>query len=251
MKNEGDVKTARERFLNERPTNLNFLLSSRYSWMNEFTNNKKKVIEIGSGAGFSKEFIRNKNLELTDYNSPYDWIDGNVDALNMPYKKNSLDVIISSHMIHHLATPVKFFEEVHRVLKPGGFLLIHDVNTSLLFRFLLRIMRHEGYSYDVDVFNKIIIANNPDDPWSANCAIPEMLFSTHDKFHQAIPNLKIIKNELCECFIFPLSGGVIAKTKTINLPEFVLNIVNFIDTILVKVFPSIFALARRVVIQKV
>lgn len=250
MKNEGNIELARQSFFDKRPSNLNFLLSSRYKWMNKFVADKCTVIEIGSGAGFSKEFITNKNLILTDYNSQHDWIDENVDALNMPYKNESIDAIISSHMIHHLATPVKYFEEICRVLKPDGVLLIHDVHTSLLFRILLRLMKHEGYSFTVDVFDKKTIANDPADPWSANCAIPELLFSYPDKFHSVFPELKIIKNELCECLIFPLSGGVIAKTKMVNLPNFILRGVNFIDSILVRISPSVFALGRRVVIQK-
>lgn len=251
MKNEGDVKNARERFFREKPSNLTFLLSKRYEWMNEFANNKEKIIEIGSGAGFSRQFILNNKLRLTDFNSPHDWIDENVDALDMPYADNSLDIIISSHMIHHLATPVNFFSEVRRVLKPGGLLLIHDVNTSFLFRFLLRVMHHEGYSYDVDVFDKYTIANNPNDPWSANCAIPELLFSNPQIFHDNVPGLKIVRNEPCEFLIFPISGGVISKVKTINLPYFMLHAVSSLDRLLIWMLPSVFAFGRRVVIEKV
>ena len=34
-------------------------------------------------------------------------------------------------------------------------------------RFLLRLMRHEGYSYDVNVFDENCVCNDPADPWSA------------------------------------------------------------------------------------
>jgi SAM-dependent methyltransferase len=168
----------------------------------------------------------------------------------MPYEDDSVDAIINSHMIHHLATPVKFFREIHRVLKPNGLLLAPDLNTSLCMRLLLRMMRHEGWSYDVDVFDENAVTNDPNDPWSANCAIPELLFSNPERFHQAMPGLKIIRNELCECMLFPLSGGVIAKTRTINLPKFGLKMVHLGDRLLVGLCPSVFALGIRVVIQK-
>jgi len=85
-------------------------------------------------------------------------------------------------------------------------------------------MRHEGWSNDVDVFDAKSITKNPKDPWSANCSIPELLFSSGDMFHSSFTMFKIVKNELCEFFIFLISGGVTAKTKTINLPvQFIPN----------------------------
>jgi len=58
-------------------------------------------------------------------------------------------------------------------------------------------------------------------------------------------------NEVCECLIFPLSGGVISKTKMPSFPKFFLNFILFFDKVLVSVFPGIFALGRRVVIEKI
>ena len=250
MKNEGDVLSARQVFITQKPSNLSALLEQRYSWMNAYTKNVHNIVEVGAGAGFSKFFIDNKNLKLSDFKSKHDWIDLDVDALNMPFEDSSMDVIISSHMIHHLATPQKFFSEVKRVLKKDGYLIISEINTSLLMRFLLRIMRHEGYSYAIDVFDKNVIANRAEDPWSANCAIPEMLFSDEEKFIIKIPGFRFVKNELCECILFPISGGVISKTFTINLPKALLKIICLIDFMLVKIAPSVFPLGRRVVLQK-
>ena len=250
MSNEGDILNARRHYLQNRPRNLYYLLKNRFEWMNDYVEGKEKVFEIGAGAGFSKEFIKNENLVLTDYNSPHDWISFNVDALNQPFESNSVDVIIASHMIHHLANPQKFFMEIGRVLKPGGLLLIQDLNTSLLLRILLRVMRHEGYSYDIDVFDKNVVANNPEDPWSANCAIPELLFKEHKVFESHFPEFKIVEDNLFECLMFPLSGGVIAKTKTPTLPAFVLRLVEKIDAFLITLAPSIFAMGRKIVLEK-
>ncbi len=74
MKHEGDLEFARTEFIKRRSNNLNFLLTTRYDWMNEYTKNKEQIIELGSGAGFSKFFIANKKLRLTDYNSSFDWM---------------------------------------------------------------------------------------------------------------------------------------------------------------------------------
>ncbi|MDA8698178.1 methyltransferase domain-containing protein [Rhodopirellula sp.] len=209
----------------------------------------EQVIEIGSGAGFSKVFLSNEKIRLTDV-VKHDWIDEEVDALNTPYADSSLDAVVSSHMIHHLATPVVFFREMARILKPGGIIVIQEINTSLVMRALLRLMRHEGWSYDVDVFDEKVISNDPRDPWSANCAIPQLLFSNPMEFERNISDFRILRNELCEGMIFPLSGGVISKTKMIQLPEWLLSVVDRFDQISISILPSIFAMGRMVVLEK-
>lgn len=252
MKNEGDVKAARQHFYSKKPNNLTFLLRERYGWMNDFIlESDTRIFELGAGPGFSKSFITNSHLSITDI-LENDWIDLRVDALSLPFKDGEVDVLICSHMIHHLAHPKIFFEKVAQVLRPGGVVLVSEIDTTgFLMRFLLRLMRHEGWSYEVDVFSDTEVANDPIDPWSANCAIPEMLFRDEKKFHETVPQLKIEKNELTECLIFPISGGVIAKTPTVNLPNGILSLLRSLDGILIKYFPAFFAMGRRVVLRKI
>jgi SAM-dependent methyltransferase len=248
MESEGSVDFARENFIRNRFRNLDYLLWSRYEWMNDYINPGKVIIEIGAGAGFSPMYL-NQSPKLTDaVNKP--WIDSFIDATNMDIDSNSVDVLIASHNIHHFYSPYKFFKECERVLKDGGVILIQEINTSLLMRMLLRIMRHEGWSYDVNVFDKDEIVNDKSDLWSANCAVPEMLFKSNLDFESVFTLLEIEMNELCECLIFPLSGGVISKKKVPELPVWLLNAILYLDRILVKIFPSIFALGRKVVIRK-
>jgi ubiquinone/menaquinone biosynthesis C-methylase UbiE len=49
-------------------------------------------------------------------------------AFDLPYPDHSFDVVTSSLVIHHLTAPDKFraFQEVRRVLRPGGYLHIVD-----------------------------------------------------------------------------------------------------------------------------
>lgn len=248
MENEGDVALARDEFLKSRFINLDFLLRSRYDWMNDYLESDRVIIEVGAGAGFSPLYL-SEPVTLTDaVNNP--WIDKYVDAVDIDYPDNSVDVIIASHTIHHFYNPAKFFKESQRVLKANGVILISEINTSLMMRILLKVLRHEGYSYDVNVFDYDAVVNDPSDLWSANCAVPELLFSDVQKFEKFFPNFKVERNDLYECFIFPLSGGVISKTKVPKLPLAILKITDFIDKVLIKLLPSIFALGRRVVIRK-
>lgn len=249
MGDEGNVSKAREDFLSTRFNNLDFLLETRYKWMNKYLKEDMNIIEVGAGAGFSKLYL-NQDIVLTDA-AQNSWINRYLDATNMELPDNSVDIIIASHTIHHFYNPAKFFFECLRVLKKGGLILISEINTSFCMRFLLKILHHEGYSYDIDIFNTESIVNDKKDLWSANCAVPEILFTREREFEDFFEGLKIQLNEPCEFLIFPLSGGVISKLKVPRLPNFILRAVHLLDNLLIKVLPLIFALGRRVVIKKI
>ena len=250
MQNEGRTEEARQSFFQNKPNNLSFLLNKRYKWMLPYIRSKNSIFELGAGPGFSKAILNTPNISLTDINK-YPWIDREVDALNLPFKPNSVDVFICSHMIHHVAYPSLFLKNLTTALKPEGLILINEINTSFLLKIILRIMKHEGWDYEKDVFDEKTPSNSSSYPWSANCAIPEMLWQNKIKFETTFKGLTVKKDEFCEFFIFLLSGGVIAKTKTINLPMPILKAVDILDRMLIKTSPNIFALSRKLVLQKV
>lgn len=120
MKQEGDVAKARDYFFSNAPLNLKYLLEKRFGWMNNFLKNEDSGIEVGCGTGLSKLFIKCRNYRITDY-ADNEWLDDKmVDALNTPYENESLNFVISSNMIHHVPYPIKFFKEMHRILKQIG-----------------------------------------------------------------------------------------------------------------------------------
>jgi SAM-dependent methyltransferase len=250
MKHEGDVVRARAFFLEQKNKNLTFLVKNRNEWMNAYINENDKGIEVGAGSGLSKMFIQNKHFELTDY-AEHDWLDKtNVDALNLPYADNSLDFIVSGNMIHHVPYVMNFFAEMQRVLKPDGKLLIQEIYSSYLMRFILRLMKHEGYDFNIDIWNKDIVCTNPDDLWSANCVIPNLLFQNMDQFKKHVPYFYVQKHSYTECLAFLNSGGVIAKTKHLPLPNWGLRAVQKIDQFLCWLAPRFFALQMQIVLVK-
>lgn len=248
MKEVDNVAASRADFIENRPGNLNYLLEKRYAWMNNFIKPDDIGIEVGCGNGLSEFFIVSSNYTLTDY-TDFDWIDTKVDALNMPYEDQSLDFIVSSNMIHHLAKPHLFFEECYRVLKPNGKLLIQEINASFFLRLILKLMKHEGYNYNVDPFDKNCICNDPENLWSGNNVLPNLLFDDIAKFESNF-RFKCTHQKYTEFTIFPLSGGVTAKTKTIQLPKSILNFFNFIDNTLIGISKNTFALQRQIVLVK-
>ena len=250
MSHEGDVSRARKRFLNNKDSNLHYLLKKRFNWMNDFIKEDEIGIEVGCGTGISKHFIKSKNYKISDY-ANHEWLDYKmIDALKTGFKDQSFDYIISSNMIHHVPYPTNFFKEASRILRPGGRVIIQEINCSLIMRKLLRAMRHEGYDFTIDVFDDKLICTDPEDLWSANCAIPNLLFDDKSKFERKIPDFKVIYSSHSEFLNFINSGGVISKTINIPLPKFVLKTLKIIDDTLTKLFPNIFALQRQIVLIK-
>lgn len=50
-----------------------------------------------------------------------------VDAKNLPYPDQSFDGVISNSIIHHLPDPMAAFQEISRVIRPDGLILIRDL----------------------------------------------------------------------------------------------------------------------------
>ncbi|MGI0489435.1 class I SAM-dependent methyltransferase [Pantanalinema rosaneae CENA516] len=50
-----------------------------------------------------------------------------VDAKQLPYPDRQFDAVISNSIIHHLPDPLPFLQELKRVLKPNGGILLRDL----------------------------------------------------------------------------------------------------------------------------
>lgn len=249
MKSEGDVIAARKYFMAGKNRVLYHLIEQRFFWMNKYIRDTDEtIIELGCGAGLSREFIKNKNLILTDV-VKHEWVDRYMDALNIDYPDESIDVIICPHMLHHISNPAAFLENISKKLKKGGRILIQDIYTCTLMKIVLRIMRHEGWSDDLNIYDREAICNNPDDPWSANCSIPKLLFFSREWIKE-FPMYKMLKRTRSECFLFLSSGGVIAKTFYLPVGDKGVWLIKKLDKILVRFAPFFFACGCSVVLQK-
>lgn len=249
MKNEGNVNSSIAKF--EKNKNLFYLLNERYSWMNKFINENDNGIEVGAAGGFTKKFIKCKNFKISDF-SDHEHLDyKNIDAQNTGFDNNKFDFVISSNMIHHLPFPIKFFNEMNRILKTGGKLIIFDAHCSTMLQLVLILMRHEGFDFTKDVWDKNKPATDKEDLWSGNSAIPYLIFKNQKKFNKNLGEKFEIKYlEVCECFLFLNSGGVTSKTFYIPLNSFFLKIVILIDKLLSFLAPSFFSLAYKIVLKK-
>ncbi len=249
MTNTGDVASSRDNFFAKKPVNLNFLLKKRYEWMNEYLKPDSHGIEIGSGAGFSKLYINCNNFEITDY-ADFDWLDKKmVDAMKLPYEDASLDFIIESNVLHHLARPILFLKEANRVLKKDGVLIIQDVWGSFLLRLLCKTLKTEGYNYDVDVFNPDEDCCDPENLWAGNNVIPNLLFNDINKL-ETTSGFKVELYQHSEFLIFPVSGGVTSKVYMPDFPVWLLKLIDKIDDLAIFIAKDILALQMTAVLRK-
>ena len=252
MKTVSNVNFARDEFMKNNNKNLNFLLNNRFKWMKNFFNENDQGLEVGAGAGFSKYFIKNKKFKISDL-AEYDHLDlVNIDAQNTKLETNTYDFVIASNMIHHVPYPIKFLDEMHRILKPGGKLIIQDANCSILFQIITIIMKHEGFDFTKNVWNENEAMSNENDVWSGNIAVTNLIFDDLNNFKKRFSDKFTIQHHKnYECFIFLNSGGVTSKTIYLPLNNFLLTGLNFIDNILTKFFPNIFALGKQIVLKKI
>ena len=251
MKKIGDVKNAIEAFKIKKNKNLFFLLNNRFSWMKNFIDENEKGLEVGAGAGFSKYFIKNKDFLISDIQNHNHLDLKNIDAQNTKLEKESFDFIIASNMLHHVPFPLKFLNEMHRILKPGGKLIIQEAYCSLIFQLITIIMKHEGFDFTKDVWSDKESMSEIEDAWAGNIAVPHLIFDDKEKFKIKFQNKFSVKHDkIYECIIFLNSGGVTSKTYYLPMNSLFLKFFNLVDKYLVKVFPKIFGMGRQLVLQK-
>ena len=150
-------------------------------------------------------------------------------------------------MILYLDDPVKIFKEVERILKPGGLFIIQEINLSLVHKILIKTLNHNDYNYKKNLFlekNELEMS-----VFSANAANLDLILSNNKQFNKEFGFEKEIdtKNEF---LIYLLSGGVTAKYPHVKFPRFLLVLIDFLDKILLFLFPNLFALSRNIVFRK-
>ena len=132
--------------------------------------------------------------------------------------------------------------------------------TGILFTFLFStnfselisiIMRHEGFDFTVDVWDEKHPKSDETDVWSGNIAVSNLIFDDKSLFNEKLGKYFSIEHEeLSECLIFLNSGGVTSKTFYIPMNNFFMKILDIVDKILIKIFPIVLCMGRKIVLVK-
>lgn len=62
------------------------------------------------------------------------------DATKIPFDDYTFDMVLCNSVLHHVSDPLQLFNEINRVVKPGGAILLRDLRRPLIGLFHLHVM---------------------------------------------------------------------------------------------------------------
>ena len=91
-----------------------------------------KVIEIGAGNGMSSDFINCGNIVRTEFMEDVpQYVIGGIDGANLPFEDNFFSSAYAVDAIHHIPDSLKALNELLRVTKTGGKIVLVEPYVSV------------------------------------------------------------------------------------------------------------------------
>jgi SAM-dependent methyltransferase len=203
-----------------------------------------KGAEIELGAGVSPMRDSYPNVLATDIvDAPH--LDMVLNAEAMDIADNSVRAIYGQNCFHHFPHPDKFFDELERVLVPGGGVILLDPYYGPFASFLYkRLFRTEGFDKTYPTWETPVAG-----PMNgANQALSYIVFvRDRAEFERKHPSLKIVHEQRVGNYLkYIISGGLNFRQL---LPDGMTGMVNVIEKLL-WIFNRWFALHHVIVIRK-
>lgn len=105
--------------------------------LSELPKNIKNVLDVGSGNAWVAQSLCKKSIDVVSFDISIENTTRALkkyphtnhfavmgDAYTLPFKDNSFDAIISAEVIEHVPEPTTFIQNLFRVVKPGGTIII-------------------------------------------------------------------------------------------------------------------------------
>ena len=162
------------------------------------------TLEIGGGSGNFKDFAPNA---ISSDIMPAPWLDLVCDAQRLPFADASFANIVMVDVLHHIESPLRFLQEIERVLRPGGRLIFCEPAITPLSGIFYRLFHEEPVDMSADPLAATTISADKD-PWDSNQAFPTLLVGKYrDALARAVPGLKLERVDRFSFAAYPLSGG--------------------------------------------
>lgn len=169
-----------------------------------------------------------------------------IDAENMDFSDSSVRVFFGQNCFHHFPHPTRFFEELERVLVPGGGVILLEPYYGPFATFLFkRLFSTEGYDKDFPAWETP--ATGPMN--GANQALSYIVFQRDRvEFERRFSHLRIVHQQTCNNYLkYLFSGGLNFRQLWPNWAAPLLSLLQ----ILLSPFSRWLALHHVVVIRKV
>ena len=202
-----------------------------------------KIVELGSGLGNIKEVI--PDCLRTDL-FPNPWIDQVENAYKLSFADESVSDLILTDVFHHLKYPGTALQELYRVLRKSGRVILLEPYLSVLGLLVYGVFHSEPVAV-----TKIIEWFSPED-WSAedidyyaaqgNAA---RIF-TRNQFHPELKNWQKIETIRLSAFAYAASGGYSGPQL---YPKSILLLIKGVEKVF-DLFPALFATRLLVILEK-
>jgi SAM-dependent methyltransferase len=219
-----------------------FLRSLYIEWYQRIASaviKKNNVLELGSGAGFFRQFFPEVTTSEV-FETP--GVDLVADACNLPLADQSLDAIVMTDVFHHIPDVELFLCEATRCIRPGGKIVMIEPWRTPWSEWIYSNLHSEPFVSDSDW--KIPSAG----PLSgANGALPWIVFHRdRERFEKSFPKLRINDIDLMMPCSYLLSGGVSMRS---FLPGWMYSVVRAFERYLGETKGAMFAYIELEIVE--
>jgi SAM-dependent methyltransferase len=161
------------------------------------------VLELGSGAGFFKDFFTGNVISSEVFYCPT--VQVVLNGQRLPFRDHSLRAIVMTDVLHHIPQVRLFFKEACRCLLPGGVIVMVEPWVSRWSRWVYSRFHAEPFLAEAQEWE--FPETGP--LTGANGALPWIVFERdRQQFEREFEQLSIGAIQLLMPFCYLVSGGV-------------------------------------------
>lgn len=162
------------------------------------------IVELGTGAGFLSEFVPGLITSDVVFDKSLRLL---ASAVNLPMADGSLAGIAMVNVLHHVASPVSFFEEATRCLRPRGVVVMIEPWVTPWSSLVYRSLHHEPF--DPRGASPLWTGRNSVSLPPCNNALAWILFQRdRAAFTARFTQLRVHEVRLCTPFCYLAAGGM-------------------------------------------